>query len=187
MVAKIIIRQPLLILVNHNPLVMKHLYIVRHAKSSWDDLSLLDAQRPLSERGFKDAPRMAKRFKEREVAVGQMISSPAVRAFETCRIFANILGYPEKDIRLERSLYHASEDGMLEVVREISDAVNTVMVFGHNPGLTDFVNSLSKQMLVNVPTCGIAGLVFPFDRWQDVTWGTGSLEYYDYPKSKKRP
>src|SRR5690606_41986036 len=84
---------------------MKHLYIVRHAKSSWDDLSLQDTHRPLSERGLRDAPRMAKRFKERDVPVGLMISSPAVRALETCRIFAEILGYPQKDIRVERSIY----------------------------------------------------------------------------------
>ncbi|HEY8511707.1 MAG TPA: histidine phosphatase family protein [Cyclobacteriaceae bacterium] len=165
---------------------MKHLYIVRHAKSSWDDLSLQDAQRPLSERGRRDAPRMAKRFKEREVAVGQMISSPAVRAMETCKVFASILGYPEKDIRIERSLYHASEDGMLEVVRGLSDTLDNIMIFGHNPGLTDFVNSLTSQTITNVPTCGIAGLTFPVDRWQDVTWGMGTLEYYDYPKSKER-
>lgn len=165
---------------------MKHLYIVRHAKSSWDDLSLQDVQRPLSNRGLKDAPRMAKRFKEREVAIGQMISSPAQRAMETCRIFADILGYPEKDIKVERALYHASEDGMLDVVHEISDTIDNVMIFGHNPGLTDFVNSLAAQLLTNVPTCGIAGITFPVDRWQDVTWGKGTLEYFDYPKSKER-
>lgn len=164
---------------------MKHLYIVRHAKSSWDDLSLLDAQRPLSGRGLKDAPRMAKRFKEQEIAIGQMISSPAVRAMETCRIFADILKYPESGIRLERSLYHASEDGMLEVVHALSDALDTVMIFAHNPGLTDFVNSLAGETLTNVPTCGIAGLSFDVARWQDVTWGSGKLEFFDFPKSKE--
>ncbi len=165
---------------------MKHLYIVRHAKSSWDDLSLQDVQRPLSARGLRDAPRMAKRFKEREVAVGQMISSHAVRALETCRVFAGILGYPEKDIRVERSLYHASEDTMLDVVRELNDSLDNVMMFGHNPGLTDFVNSLASQMLTNIPTCGIAGIALPVERWEDVTWGKGTLAYYDYPKSKER-
>lgn len=165
---------------------MKHLYIVRHAKSSWDDLSLQDTHRPLSERGLRDAPRMAKRFKERDVPVGLMISSPAVRALETCRIFAEILGYPQKDIRVERSLYHASEDGMLEVVHRLNDSIDNVMIFGHNPGLTDFVNSLARQTLTNIPTCGIAGLTFPGNRWQDVTWETGTMEYYDYPKSKER-
>ena len=171
---------------NQKPVTMKYLYIVRHAKSSWDDLSLGDAERPLSERGTRDAPRMAKRTKEKEVAIDRMISSPALRALSTCRIFSEVLKYPEENILIEKSLYHASEDGMLEVVHGLDDTLDTVMLFGHNPGLTDFVNSLTNEKIFNVPTSGVVACSFDVDSWKDIDWGSGKLMYFDYPKSKNR-
>lgn len=165
---------------------MKYLYLVRHAKSSWDDLSLQDAKRPLSERGMRDAPRMAKRFKEKGVTVDQMITSHAVRALATCRSFCDTLKYPHDHIRIEPSLYHASEDGMLQLVHDLKDTVDTVMIFGHNPGLTDFVNSLNGETISNVPTTGIVAFSFDVDSWKDISWGSGSMLFFDYPKSRVR-
>lgn len=165
---------------------MKYLYLVRHAKSSWDDLTIQDAERPLSERGMRDAPRMAKRIKEKEVTIDQMMTSHAVRALATCRNFSTVLKYPEENIRINRSLYHASEDGMLEVVHNFDDALDSVMVFAHNPGLTDFVNSLTNERITNVPTTGIVAIAFDVDSWKDITWGSGEMVFFDYPKSRVR-
>ena len=165
---------------------MKYLYLVRHAKSSWDDLSLQDAERPLSERGMRDAPRMAKRIKEQEVTIDQMMTSHAVRALATCRNFSDVLKYPKENIRINRSLYHASEDGMLEVVHDLDDTLDRVMVFAHNPGLTDFVNSLTGERITNVPTTGIVAVAFEVDSWKDITWGSGNMVFFDYPKSRVR-
>jgi phosphohistidine phosphatase len=96
---------------------MKTLIIVRHAKSSWDDPELSDFNRPLNERGQLDAPRMAKRFKEKEITANAMISSPAVRALTTCRVFAGILGFAEERIQQSKELYHAGDEMILKVVR----------------------------------------------------------------------
>lgn len=165
---------------------MKYLYLVRHAKSSWDDLSLEDAKRPLNDRGMRDAPRMAKRLKEKEVTIDQMLSSHAVRALATCRNFSNVLRYPEENIIIQPSLYHASEDGMLQVVHGLNDTLDTVMIVGHNPGLTDFANSLTGELIANVPTSGIVAIAFDVDSWKDITWGEGKLMFFDYPKSRVR-
>ena len=89
---------------------MKTLYIVRHAKSSWDLAGITDFDRPLNERGKRDAPRMAKRLKEKRVNPDLMLSSPAKRALSTCKRFAEGLGYAKDKIKTERGLYHADED-----------------------------------------------------------------------------
>ena len=163
---------------------MKTLFIVRHAKSSWDNPILSDFERPLNDRGKKDAPRMGKRLKEKDIVVELMLSSPARRAVSTCKRIAEVLSYPEEKIRLEDKLYHATEDKMLDVIHGFKDQVDNVMIFGHNPGLTDFVNSLANGHISNVPTCGVVACNFFVDSWKDIDWGKGTIIFYDYPKNK---
>jgi phosphohistidine phosphatase len=165
---------------------MKRLYIVRHAKSSWDNPLLDDFSRPLNDRGKRDAPRMAKRLKEKNIFPDLMLASPARRALATCKKMAEVLGYAEDKIKTERGLYHADESQILEVVTAIKDKHDTVMIFGHNPGLTSFVNKLGNQNFDNVPTCGIAAYEFEVDTWKEVAFGKGRLLFYDYPKNKDK-
>lgn len=166
---------------------MKTLYIIRHAKSSWEDPDLDDEDRPLNDRGKRDAPRMGKRLKEKEITPDVMISSPAKRAFSTARRIGEVLGYKKKNIVKEKKLYHASDDDMLKVVQGISDKHNIVIIFGHNPGLTDFANSLrdDEHEIHNIPTCGIISFRFNIKSWKDMTWGIGSMLFYDFPKSRE--
>ncbi len=163
---------------------MKTLYIVRHAKSSWDDPLLDDFSRPLNERGKRDAPRMGKRLKGKKVVPDLMLTSPARRALGTCKRIAEVLAYDENKIKTERGLYHAEKEQILEVVKSLKDKHEVVMIFGHNPGLTDFVNELGNQSFENVPTCGIAAYQLPVDSWQEADFGKGKLLFFDYPKSK---
>ena len=166
---------------------MKTLFIIRHAKSSWDASNVDDFERPLNDRGKRDAPRMGKRFKEKDIHPGLLLSSPATRAFSTAKRIAKVLKYPKDDIKTDRRLYHADEETMLRVVRELKDNQNVVMIFGHNPGLTEFVNSLMDGQLDidNVPTCGVVAFQFDSDSWKNVDWGKGKLLFFDYPKSKE--
>jgi phosphohistidine phosphatase len=168
---------------------MKTLYLIRHAKSSWDDTNLDDFVRPLNKRGKKDAPNMAKRLKEKRVAPDFMISSPAVRAFDTCKEFAKILDYDKDKIITDKRLYHADEDQILTVIRELKDRErdeeDVVLLFGHNPGLTEFANLLLNEYVDNIPTCGIVKTHLNIDRWNDASFGCGTLAYFDSPKSKK--
>ncbi len=165
---------------------MKKLYLVRHAKSSWDNPELRDYDRPLNERGKRDAPRMGKRLKEREITPDLMLSSPAKRALTTCMEIARILGYDKERIKTDKRIYHANEDDLIKVLKEQNDNFDIVMLFGHNPGLTDFANSLFNERIINIPTCGIVAGELQISSWKEIKWGCGPLEFFDFPKKNKR-
>ena len=166
---------------------MKTLYVVRHAKSSWDDPDKPDFDRSLNERGKRDAPRMGKRLKEKDVHPDLMLSSPAWRALSTCKRIAKVLEYSKEKIKTDSKLYHAEDDEILLVVQGVKDKFNTVMIFGHNPGLTDFVNSLmsEEQSIENIPTGGVVAFQLNIESWSQLTWGIGKVLFFDYPKSKE--
>ena len=124
---------------------MKTIYLVRHAKSSWDDPFQDDFDRPLNERGRTDAPRMARRLKEKEIHPDLLLSSPAARAISTCKVIAETAGYHHNQIKTDSRLYHASEETLLQIVKKLSDEIDVVMIFAHNPGLTDFANRLLPE------------------------------------------
>jgi phosphohistidine phosphatase len=166
---------------------VKTLYLIRHGKSSWDDLDLKDFDRPLNERGKKDAPRMAKRLKEKGIYPDIMLSSPAKRALDTCKTMAKVLGFLEEKIKTDKRLYHANEDLLLEVVREIedlNDKEEVVMIFGHNPGLTDFANALLSEAIDNIPTSGVVGSKIRVESWEETKFGSGEMKSFDFPKNK---
>lgn len=164
---------------------MKTLFLVRHAKSSWDNPDLDDFHRPLNERGVRDAPRMGKRLKEREITPGIILSSPAVRAVTTCEVVIQILGCALSQIKIEKRIYHASEDEMYAIVGEIPDKHESAMIFGHNPGFTDFANSLTDEFIQNVPTCGVVCVRSEIKSWGDIQPGCGKLEFFDFPKKNQ--
>ncbi|MBL6445455.1 histidine phosphatase family protein [Fulvivirga sp. 29W222] len=163
---------------------MKTLYIVRHAKSSWDHPQLSDKDRPLSKRGERDAPKMGQRLYNRGISPDLILSSPANRAITTCKTIARALGYPLENIEIDDHLYHASEDLLLDIVNNTNDIWLSLMIFGHNPGFTDFANSLTDGDLDNIPTCGVFACTFEVGSWQEVGFGNGSLLFFDYPKKK---
>jgi phosphohistidine phosphatase len=168
---------------------MKTLYVIRHAKSSWSEPELSDFERPLNGRGKRDAPRMGKRLKEKDLHPDCVLSSPARRALSTAKRICKELGYKTENIKTDRRLYHAEEETMLSVVKETKKKFDTILVFGHNPGLTDFVNALASEdtyvEIPNVPTCGVVAFSFDVDDWQNIEWGTGKMILFDYPKSKE--
>jgi phosphohistidine phosphatase len=165
---------------------MKTLIVVRHAKSSWDDPDLSDFKRPLNERGMKDAPRMAKRLKEKHFAINTVVSSPALRALTTCHVFVDVLGLPAEQVREIKELYHAGDEIILKVVQNLPDSKHDVaMLFGHNPGLTDFVNNLLEEEIDNIPTTGIVCCKLKIDKWSEAKWGCGEMEFFDWPKKEK--
>jgi phosphohistidine phosphatase len=163
-------------------LPMKRLYIIRHAKSSWDDLLLKDIDRPLNERGFRDLPVMGKRLKDSHVKVDAIYSSPALRALTTAKSFADSLNYPIADIIIKNNLYDVSVDELVLIVKSFPDTQNTVFLVGHNPELTSFVNRFSPEFIPNIPTCGIVSLDFETDSWSKIPQTKAVLHNFDYPK-----
>jgi phosphohistidine phosphatase len=163
---------------------MKTIYLVRHAKSSWSNLSIPDFERPLNERGQKDAPSMAKRLKEKKVGIDYVISSPAVRAFTTCQEFCRILGLSEKYYKTEKQLYHADADTLLQSISELNDHHQSIMLVGHNPGITQFANMLFNTTIDNIPTTGIVAGNLNITSWEESKPGCGKLTFFDYPRSR---
>ncbi len=161
---------------------MKTLVIVRHAKSSWDIEGLTDHERPLSARGFRDAPVMGARLAAWGPPVDRVISSSAVRAFTTAELITQEMGLPWDEIQIEDALYHASEEDMIEIIEEQDDYLDGLMLFGHNPGLTYLVNYLSDLDLDNLPTCGVVVMQFDIDSWSELGEVTAVSAAVDFPK-----
>lgn len=161
---------------------MKDLILVRHAKSSWKDPALDDHSRQLNKRGKRDAPEMGERLAPRGCNADLFISSSAVRAIETARTIARKLGYPRERILEEERLYHASARELIGVIQGVDDSVGTLMVFGHNPGLTDLANHLGPRDIFNLPTCAVLHLRFDTDTWSGLEEAPGEEVLYDFPK-----
>lgn len=162
---------------------MKTLFLIRHAKSSWDDPSLDDFDRPLNARGKKNAPFMGKVLKKKKVKPDLIVSSPAVRAYKTAVAMAKELDYPKDKIIPEPLIYEASVRTLLKVVCAFPDTCSTIFLFGHNPGLTDFANYLTGARIANVPTTGMVEINFPVDTWKMVSSDLGELMNFDFPKN----
>lgn len=160
----------------------KTLFLVRHAKSSWKEAGLDDRDRPLNKRGKEDAPKMGRHLAKEGVRPELITSSPAVRALKTARTIAAGLGLRKSDVMANERLYAFGVSGVLEVLRELDDGLDTVMVVGHNPAVTGLVNELSGGGVDNVPTCGVAELRFKTGSWADIGAGKGELVKLHYPK-----
>lgn len=161
---------------------MKYLYLIRHAKSSWDNPGLTDMERPLNSRGKQDAPLMGKRLSAIGIKADLIITSPAKRARRTAKKIAKETGYPLKKIIIDNNLYLEGVNNLLKTIREIDEQYENVFLFGHNPDFTSLVNLLTHGQIYNIPTCGICRIAFDIDSWQLVTESKGKLILYDYPK-----
>jgi phosphohistidine phosphatase len=166
----------------YTPNPMKTLSLVRHAKSSWKDPTLADRDRPLNKRGKRDAPRMGKRLARTGTRPDLLISSPAVRAWTTAETIAAEIGYPIDRIKVEERIYLGGTSALMAMIRDLDDSLDHVMMFGHNPDVTELVNALTGSDLQNVPTCGIAHIELASDSWSDLGDAGTSLLEFDYPK-----
>ena len=161
---------------------MRTLYLIRHAKSSWKHEGLRDFERPLNGRGKRDAPFMGRQLNKQSILPDQLISSPAKRAITTAKLIATEIGYPEKQIIENQSIYEASVEDLVQVVKSIDDTIGTAMLVGHNPGMTYFANFLSGCEVDNLPTCAVFCMDFKIKSWADVEEGKGVFKLFDYPK-----
>ena len=163
---------------------MKHLTLVRHAKSDWKNAQLKDFDRPLSRRGLKEAPGMAQRLAEQHVHVDLLITSPALRALETARFFAKSLEYPLRLLKSEDRLYLARPADILEVVRGVGTRVRHLMIFGHNPGLSEFAQQLTDDStLGELPTCAVYSVEFEIDKWSEARFGAARNASLSQPRN----
>jgi phosphohistidine phosphatase len=147
----------------------KILYIVRHAKSSWDYENVADVDRPLKVKGIKNAYEIARNIKLNNNLPDLIISSPANRALHTAMILARIFDNPAGHVEIDNGFYESSFNYCLEKIKGTDDsAVNTLMVIGHNPDFTDLVNQFLKEPLPDLPTAGTVKLEFGCDSWMKI-------------------
>jgi len=146
---------------------MKTLFLIRHAKSSWDDQALADKDRPLNDRGKRDAPKVGERLAKRRVKPDLILSSPAVRALATAQIIARKLDYKRSNIVVNDRLYAVAADDLLDVIRQLDDKVERVMLIGHNPELTELAHRFSGK-IAHLPTCAVAEFRFDTKSWRRI-------------------
>lgn len=148
---------------------MKTLYFIRHAKSSWDFPQLADDERPLTEKGIKRTKKLGSYLGNNEILPELIISSYANRAFHTAQIIAKKIGFPEKDIKIDRSIYSSSIDNIFSIIFGISDNYNSIMLFGHNPTFTNLANYFIENKIENLPTSGFVSIEFETENWNEIT------------------
>jgi phosphohistidine phosphatase len=161
---------------------MKRLYLIRHAKSSWDHPDLNDFDRPLNKRGMNDLPAAAERLKKRGFRPGKLFTSPALRARSTAEGLIEGCGLPRELLQERKELYLAGMEAWLDLIHSCPDADEEMAVCGHNPGITTFVEWLSDEAIGNLPTCGIACIQFNLPAWKDIGPASGDLIWFDFPK-----
>ena len=161
---------------------MKKLFLVRHAKSSWKDNRLSDFERPLNKRGRRDAPFMGKLLAQQGVQPDLIISSPANRTSATAKFFCDEINYPFNDVILEPKLYLADSDRIIQILHSVDNKFNNIMLFAHNPGITELSNQINDHQIDNIPTCGIVSLRLSFNSWENLGPDSCEFIFFEYPK-----
>lgn len=161
---------------------MKTLYIVRHGKSSWENSDIQDFERPLLLSGEKRTLRIAQFLSDKGVNPDLIISSHAVRAFETASLIASTLDYPRHNIQVESKIYHNGTDGIWSLVFALPDEKNNVMIVGHNPTLTQFVNGLLDNAIDYLPTSAVVSVSFSTKHWKELLVASNKVNFITYPK-----
>lgn len=164
---------------------MLYLTLIRHAKSSWADAGMDDFDRPLNERGLKNAPEMGQRLKKIKWLPDVMLASPAARTTATAKAIAAAVGYNPDDIVFDRKLYAAPAKQMLATTLFYAKGRKHVAVVAHNPGTSQLASSLSGEDLGQVPTCAVVRLQFDVNDWDELAAGSGKLLDFDYPKRQR--
>ncbi len=161
---------------------MKTLLILRHAKSSWDNSNIADHDRPLNKRGKRDAPRMGRLIREKNILPDLIISSTAKRAATTAKAVADACDY-EGEIEFTRAFYHADADTFLEQLSSLQTHYAVVMIVSHNPGVEELLEDLTG-LWERMPTAALAQVELNIDKWSELGDETeGILKNLWIPKS----
>jgi phosphohistidine phosphatase len=162
---------------------LKTIILVRHAKSSWDDFSLEDEERPLTDRGKKNAPEMARRLLKKNIPIDAILSSPAKRARSTAEYFAKEYDIPKKKIILVPELYMPGSEAFVKTIRNAPGKADSIALVSHNEGITQFANALSEARVDHMPTCSVFAVKVDIDNWSQFEAGKTTFYFFDYPKS----
>ena len=161
---------------------MKTLYLFRHAKSSWETAGLADDQRSLLPKGVIKTKLVADYLIKEGVKIDLMISSQAVRAYETAKILAVLMAYPVKQILKDRKIYDGPYDRLLDLIYGTSNDVASLMIIGHNPLITQLANLFLHPGIDDMPTSAVVCITFQTMKWEEVPASRSDLQFYITPK-----
>lgn len=162
---------------------MKKLYIVRHAKSSWEYDGVADIDRPLKKRGINDAHLMSKMLAKKIEKPDVFLSSSANRALHTAVIFCENFEYPLSNLKIKRQLYSFSDGYLVKTVKALDDGFSSAIIFSHDHGINTFVNKFGSTPIAHVSTCGVIGIQFNEKHWKDIKKGSTFL--VEFPRNNK--
>lgn len=162
---------------------MKTLYIVRHAKSSWEYNGIKDIDRPLKKRGINDSYLISKVLEKKVKCPDVFVSSCANRALHTAMIFSYTFNFPLANIKISKSLYNFSDGYLIKTVKALDDGFESAIIFSHDHGINTFVNKFGNKPIAHVPTCGVVGIQFKDKHWKNIKKGTTFL--IEFPKFYK--
>ena len=163
---------------------MKKLYILRHAKSSWDQSELADFDRALNHRGLVAAPFMGELIARKEYLPDLIISSPAKRARQTAVIVKESSG-ANAELKFDERIYEASPQALRQIVSELEEETNSVMLVGHNPGIEGFIRFLTGSQ-EPMPTAAFASITLNIDKWSDLSTDCGHIAEIIRPKEEMK-
>ena len=161
---------------------MKSITIIRHAESNWNSEVLTDFDRPLNDRGFKDAELMGNILAEKKYTPDMIISSSAIRAITTAKIIADQIQFNNKIIK-EGKIYRASSDELFNMIMKLNDTINSIVFVGHNPTLHILSEYLSSEQFIEFPECSIVKVNFEINSWSKIQ--SGNMEYFLFPRLYK--
>lgn len=164
---------------------MKVLTLIRHGKSSWDDSSLSDWERPLKARGKKDALLIGYKLEEEKIIPDKIISSSAKRAYGSAKVIAECIKYPESKIAITDDIYLAGMPQLVQLIQNLKDKWQNVFLVGHNPYFTELPNLYGKTKILNLPTTGVYQISFKCDKWADISLNNGKNTFFLTPKQLK--
>lgn len=164
---------------------MKQLILFRHGKSSWSDGTLADVDRPLLQKGRKRTEKMVKYLIDKKIYIDFIVSSHAVRAYQTATIVADLMSIGEDDFVIENNLYHASTDRIWDVIISLPEDKERVILFGHNPGFTEFTKRVGKSLTDWLPTSGVSFFEFGCDHWFETPLATTKKHFVLCPSKLK--
>jgi phosphohistidine phosphatase len=162
---------------------MKTLYLLRHAKSSWAVIDQKDFDRPLNDRGLRDAPEMAQGLRDEGVRIDLVVSSPALRTITTAQVFCTVLGIEAESILQDRQIYLAGSAKLMQLISCFDEMADSALLVAHNPALTDLANDLANAGIDNIPTCGLVTLALPVAHWAEIQPGEAKMLAFDFPKN----
>ncbi len=165
---------------------MKTLYLLRHAKSSWDFPELSDHDRPLNKRGRKDAPLMGQQMLSRDVNFDLVLTSTAVRALTTASLVAKEVDFDREKIQALSEIYKADRKEIIKIIQHVPDNINSLLIVGHNPIISEVANKLSPHAIADMPTAGVVALRFNCNSWLDINGENSKLLFFDFPKNYKQ-